>query len=153
MTPAIDSSVLVDIENIDQLQGSDERKPTLENPVNKKVRVEKGMSFAKRRRHRRIAILKRCLTPASFTLQRMIFLRPSSRNPITFQSLPTRMLSASIPSPFPGLIQTRASEVLSSAPFVTRRNEMPLALTREATVFTQVWRWLQVSLRWMQYES
>ena len=46
MTPAIDSSVLVDIENIDQLEESDERKPTLENPVNKKARVEKGTCFA-----------------------------------------------------------------------------------------------------------
>ena len=46
MTPAIDSSVLVDIENIDQLEESDERKPTLENPINKKARVEKGRCFA-----------------------------------------------------------------------------------------------------------
>lgn len=41
MTPAIDSSVLVDIENINQLESSD-RKPTLENPINKKARVEKA---------------------------------------------------------------------------------------------------------------
>ena len=151
MTPAIDSSVLVDIENIDQLEESDERKPTLENPVNKKARVEKGTSFAERRRW--IDNLEQCLTLASLTLQLMIFQRPSSRNPIIFQSLRTRMLSASTPSRFLGLIQTRASEVPSSAPCVTRRNEMPLAPTREATVFTQVWPSLQVSLRWMQYES
>ncbi len=60
MTPAIDSTVLVDIENINELEESDERKATLENPINKKARVEKGMSFAEWRR-RRISILKQCL--------------------------------------------------------------------------------------------
>ena len=45
MTPAIDSSALVDegitIANINRLERTSE-KSTLENPVNKKARIEKG---------------------------------------------------------------------------------------------------------------